>query len=98
MKTKASLIYIISLMLVLTTLLSSCCCSSILGDVTGTESSSAESELPSCGGHTDDDANDYCDECGTYVVVVVDFYTINDLHGKFVDNNSHIGATYLLCM
>ena len=95
MKTKASLIYIISLMLVLTTLLSSCCCSSILGDVTGTESSSAETDPSSCGGHTDDDANDYCDECGTYVVVVVDFYTINDLHGKFDDTDNQPGVDEL---
>ncbi len=47
-----------------------------------------------------DNANDgYCDLCGDYVIVVLDFYTLNDLHGKFADGDTHIGVdemtTYL---
>ena len=50
-------------------------------------------------GHTDSNADDYCDECNTYVAVIIDFYVINDLHGKFCDTDSQGGvdelATYL---
>ena len=49
--------------------------------------------------HTDANNDDYCDECNTYVVVVVDFYVLNDLHGKFCDTDNQAGvdelATYL---
>ena len=50
-------------------------------------------------GHSDSDSDDYCDVCNVYVAVVIDFYVVNDLHGKFCDTNSQIGvdelATYL---
>ncbi len=58
-------------------------------------------EKPSCDevGHVDADANDYCDNCQVYVAVVIDFYVINDLHGKFCDTDAQAGvdelATYL---
>lgn len=47
-----------------------------------------------------DNANDgYCDLCGDYVIVLLDFYTLNDLHGKFSDGDAHPGVdemtTYL---
>ncbi|MBE6558193.1 MAG: bifunctional metallophosphatase/5'-nucleotidase [Ruminococcaceae bacterium] len=49
--------------------------------------------------HKDEENNGYCDLCGEYVVVVVDFYSLNDLHGKFADGDTHIGVdemtTYL---
>ena len=49
-------------------------------------------------GHTDNDSDEYCDVCGDYVIVVVDIYAINDLHGKFCDTSSQPGvdglATY----
>ena len=49
--------------------------------------------------HIDLDNDDYCDSCRSFVAVVVDFYTINDLHGKFCDTDSQGGvdelATYL---
>lgn len=49
--------------------------------------------------HTDANNDDYCDECNAYVVVVVDFYVLNDLHGKFCDTDTQAGvdelATYL---
>ena len=50
-----------------------------------------------CGtnGHTDSDKNDYCDKCGEYLIVVVDFYAINDLHGKFCDSSSQPGVDEL---
>lgn len=49
--------------------------------------------------HTDADRNDRCDTCDISVVVVIDFYALNDLHGKFCDTSSQPGvdelATYL---
>ena len=50
----------------------------------------------------DEDNNGYCDDCGTYVVVTLDFYTINDIHGKLFDTDDNVGAdelsTYLKTM
>jgi len=52
-----------------------------------------------CKSHKDDDLNDLCDKCGVTLLVYVDFYTINDLHGKLADGDSHPGvdelSTYL---
>lgn len=45
--------------------------------------------------HSDDDKNDYCDDCGDYLIVIVDFYAINDLHGKFCDSDSQPGVDEL---
>ena len=45
--------------------------------------------------HTDDDNNGLCDKCRVSVLVVVDFYTINDLHGKFDDAEGQEGVDEL---
>ncbi len=54
------------------------------------------------GNHSDNDEDDWCDICGKYVIVVIDFYSINDLHGKFCDTDSQPGvdelASYLRYM
>lgn len=47
------------------------------------------------GGHKDSDKNNYCDNCNTYLIVVIDFYSINDLHGKFCDSASQPGVDEL---
>ena len=48
--------------------------------------------------HTDADKDEKCDICAHSVVTIVDFYALNDLHGKFCDTDSQIGvdemATY----
>ncbi len=48
---------------------------------------------------TDADADEKCDECPESVVVLIDFYVLNDLHGKFCDTDTQPGvdelATYL---
>ena len=53
-------------------------------------------------GHVDLDNDDFCDDCGEYVVILLDFYAVNDLHGKFADTTDNIGAdeltTYLKTM
>lgn len=56
---------------------------------------------PDCdaGDHVDADANEICDLCGNTVIVVIDFYVLNDIHGKFCDTDNQPGvdelATYL---
>ena len=45
--------------------------------------------------HTDVDENDYCDLCDDYLIVVIDFYSINDLHGKFCDGAGQPGVDEL---
>lgn len=57
-------------------------------------------DAPDCfGEHYDNDNNDFCDSCGESVLVIIDFYVLNDLHGKFCDSDSQPGvdelATYL---
>lgn len=48
-----------------------------------------------CAAHTDADSNDLCDRCGESVIVTIDIYTINDLHGKLVDAATHPGVDEL---
>ncbi len=45
--------------------------------------------------HLDQDRNDYCDLCKGYVVVALDIFAINDLHGKFQDSESQPGVDEL---
>jgi len=53
---------------------------------------------PSCK-HQDKDDNGKCDTCKGNLMVTVDFYNINDLHGKLDDGDNHPGvdelSTYL---
>ena len=48
-----------------------------------------------CKQHADQDNNGVCDLCNKSVYVYFDFYTINDLHGKIADADSHIGVDEL---
>ncbi len=45
--------------------------------------------------HQDTDKNDRCDHCGGDITVLIDFYAINDLHGKFADSDSQPGVDEL---
>lgn len=47
------------------------------------------------GDHTDADDDGICDDCGISVVVSVDFFAINDLHGKFDDADGQEGVDEL---
>lgn len=49
----------------------------------------------STGYHFDNDNNDYCDLCNDYLIVIIDLYVLNDLHGKFCDTDSQIGVDEL---
>lgn len=53
-----------------------------------------EPDCPS-GDHLDENNDDYCDLCNEYVIVVVDFYVVNDLHGKFCDTDTQPGVDEL---
>ncbi len=50
---------------------------------------------PSSCTHKDKDDNGVCDSCDTSVLVTVDLYAINDLHGKFDDTESNAGVDEL---
>ena len=56
----------------------------------GTDATSA----PNCV-HTDQDDNGQCDSCTGSVLVYLDIYAINDLHGKLSDGESHPGVDEL---
>lgn len=47
------------------------------------------------GKHTDADNNGICDDCGISVLVSVDFFAVNDLHGKFDDAEGQEGVDEL---
>ncbi len=49
---------------------------------------------PNCA-HVDADGNGFCETCKGSVTVVLDFYVINDLHGKFADGETHPGVDEL---
>ena len=53
--------------------------------------------IPNCsvGDHLDQDNNTFCDLCDEYVIVVIDFYVLNDLHGKFCDTDKQPGVDEL---
>ena len=65
------------------------------GNGSNSDTGSSENQNLCKYGHTDTDDNDYCDVCQMYLIVVVDFYAINDLHGKFCDNNGQPGVDEL---
>ena len=47
--------------------------------------------------HSDADDNGVCDECTQSVLVAVDLYAVNDLHGKIFDTDSQPGVDELNC-
>lgn len=55
-----------------------------------------------CQTHKDANEDALCDLCGETLLIYLDFYAINDLHGKFADTDANIGVdeltTYLRSM
>ena len=86
---------IITLFVILALLLSAC------GNPTATPGASLQTSLPSVPStetsceHTDHNDDGNCDNCALSVLVALDFYSINDLHGKLADGDSHIGVDEL---
>lgn len=64
-----------------------------------TPQSSAPTLLSCDTGHVDAGNDGFCDRCSKFLLVLVDFYTLNDLHGKLADADTHPGvdelSTYL---
>ncbi len=50
---------------------------------------------PECLSHTDTDSDGFCDICSISVIVSVDLYAINDLHGKLLDGDGQPGVDNL---
>ena len=48
-----------------------------------------------CSAHTDEGDDGKCDICGISTLVIVDFYNVNDLHGKIADADTHPGVDEL---
>ncbi len=68
--------------------------SSTTGGGETTESSTTGGDVVECT-HSDSDNNGLCDGCNIDVVIEIDMYAINDLHGKFLDSNSQPGVDNL---
>ena len=59
-----------------------------------------KNQTPDCAkGHTDEANDGFCDVCNALLFVFVDFYSLNDIHGKLNDGTNHPGldelSTYL---
>ena len=48
--------------------------------------------IPVSGKHVDANKDKLCDGCGLSVIVELDFYSVNDLHGAFMDTDAHPGV------
>jgi len=69
------------------------------GDTTTATDTEASGDQPSDIDHVDQDDDGSCDECGESVIIFLDMFVINDLHGKLCDSNTQPGVdemtTYL---
>ncbi len=64
--------------------------------LTGCAGNGDTANAPVCtGAHVDADANGLCELCSQSTLVTVDFYTLNDLHGKIADADTHPGVDEL---
>ena len=52
-------------------------------------------EKKACSAHVDEDGDDICDQCASSVIITIDVYAINDLHGKLLDGDTHPGTDEL---
>ncbi len=46
-------------------------------------------------GHLDEANDGFCDRCNSFLLVFVDFYNLNDIHGKLNDASTHPGLDEL---
>ena len=101
---------ILSLLVALALLLAGCTMAPVVpGETTGavttldgTHNVGAESyldpndpDLPPDPSHADADDNGLCDDCGESVVILLDLFAINDLHGKLCDTATQGGVDEL---
>ncbi|MBQ7355085.1 MAG: metallophosphoesterase, partial [Clostridia bacterium] len=93
---KHTSISILSLLLALLLLLSAC--NSSVNTVDTTTDGAVTTAPPlsdDCLGHADSNDDGRCDSCLGSVLATVDFYAINDLHGKFADTDAQPGVDEL---
>ena len=62
-------------------------------DGTTTEEETDTSDI--CDKHTDQNDDGECDVCNVSLIISIDFYALNDLHGKFKDTDSNSGVDEL---
>jgi len=48
-----------------------------------------------CDAHTDENDDGKCDECKVSLIIIIDFYALNDLHGKLDDTEEFVGVDEL---
>ena len=84
---------LLTICLAITILLTACSTPSITTGSTGTMGTTGTT-ASNCV-HTDHNDDGNCDSCQGSVLVELDFYTINDLHGKLADGDNHIGVDEL---
>ncbi len=69
------------------------------GSVNGDTTTDGNPQLDIACTHADADMDAYCDVCKGYLCVTIDFYAVNDLHGKVTDMYGQTGVggltTYL---
>ena len=91
---------ILALLLALSMMLSSCIVINLPATTVSTQANAqGQVTTPTANeateGHADSDSNGLCDDCGCSVILLFDFYVINDLHGKFSDTDSQPGVDEL---
>lgn len=64
-------------------------------DISAPEISYPDNDGSACVKHKDNNSDTICDICFESVLVYIDFYSINDLHGKLADADSHPGVDEL---
>lgn len=86
---------LISLLLIIS--IAVCGCNTANPNKTPTQGSTEQStqSTDSCNSCTDKDDNGICDICGGSVIVTVDLYALNDLHGKITDTAADEGVDEL---
>ena len=69
------------------------------GDTTADTDAETSGDEPSEEDHIDENDDGSCDECGESVIIYLDMFVINDLHGKLCDSGTQPGVdemtTYL---
>ena len=69
--------------------------SSDIGDTDDGNGGSGDNSGDACSSHKDENDDGKCDDCDVSVIVVIDFYALNDLHGKLDDTDEFIGVDEL---
>ena len=63
--------------------------------INGNETNGTQENKKECAAHSDSDDNGLCDSCNVSLFIYIDFYALNDLHGKFSDTSSNQGVDEL---